>query len=217
METRTIDGRVATDRAGAAEHLGVPLSSVRVISAPKKRESSGFPAPIGREDGRDWFALEDLDAYQDRKRAAANVRPVLPGDPDELIDTADVAKIMGVKMATMHRYVQMSRNAWDQGNDGYLPLPDETAPARRGRGKTYRWRRGRIADRLAEHRKGGRRPGPAPTVADLAAVVAEAEQQGERLTRPEIAARMSERLGREVSLQIVSRLKARQRKASSTK
>ncbi|MEU7802687.1 hypothetical protein AB0B10_25845 [Micromonospora arborensis] len=214
MEKRTIDGQAVTDRAGAAEHLGLPLSSVRVISAPKQREKTGFPAPVDREDGRDWFAVKDLDAYQERKNAQARAVPAVTGDPNELIDTEAFAEILGVKKPTMHRYVDLSRNDWDQGRDGYLPLPDETEAASRGVGSVYRWRRGRVADRVAEQRKGGRRSGPAPTVEDLAAVVDEAMGRGEELTGREIAARMTERLGRDVSLQSVRRLQRRRREGS---
>ena len=203
VQIRTISGQQATDRAGAAEHLGLALNTIRVLSSPARRTATGFPEPLPeRLDGRDWFALDALDAYRAAHAPAA--APAVVGDPDDLLDVAAFAALRGVEPATMTGYVKLSLNDWDEGRDGYLPYPDDITPARHG--NTYRWKRGRVAawSFPRQRRTGGRTPGPAPTVDDLEAVLAEA---GERsLKNREIAAALSQRLARPVSLQVVQRL-----------
>jgi hypothetical protein len=209
VEIRTISGREATDRAGAAERLGLSLSTVRMLSAPARRAETGFPAPLPeRAAGRDWFALNDLDAYRDARAEPPGTPP--PGDPAELIDLAEFAALRGVTTNTMTSYVWRSLNDWDAGRDGYLPYPDDIEPARHG--NVYRWRRGRAAAWAfpQQRRTGGRTAGPAPTVADLEAVLAAAGDQP--LKNREIAAALSERLdGRQVSVQTVLRLNRKRR------
>ncbi|MFB9178678.1 hypothetical protein ACFFX1_11105 [Dactylosporangium sucinum] len=209
MEIRTVCGQDATDRAGAAEYLDLALNTVRMISSPAQRARTGFPAPLPeRVDGRDWFALTDLDAYraaQPRPEAA----PPPTGDPDRLIDLTEFAELRGVDPGTMRGYVKLSLNDWDEHRDGYLPYPDETKPARNGH--VYRWKHARaVAWVFPEQRRtGGRTPGRAPTVADLESVLADAGDTP--LKNREIAAELTRRLGRPVSLQIVQRLNRKRR------
>jgi hypothetical protein len=216
VKIRTVNGQRATDRAGAAEYLGIPLNTVKVIAARGKRPTSGFPEPIGPDDdGVEVFALVDLDQYRAAREAATAERAathhhLLTGDRDELLDNTAFAAILGVDPAdTFHRYVDLSRPAWELGEDGYLPLPDDSTPARNG--TTYWWQRHRIATWLATPRTGGRRPGPAPTVADLEAVLAEAAERGEYLTVQARAGALTARLGRAVSIQTVHRLQRKLR------
>ncbi len=204
VEIRTVSGQDATDRVGAAERLGLSLNTVRMFSSPAQRTSRGFPAPLPeRVDGRDWFALADLDAYRAARSGAATAPPA--GDADQLLDLAEFAALRGVEPGTMHHYVQLSMNDWAEHRDGYLPYPDEIEPARNG--NVYRWKRARAVAWVAPDRRrtGGRTPGPAPTVADLEAVLAEAGDKP--LKNREIAAALSARLGgRPVSTQVVQRL-----------
>jgi hypothetical protein len=215
VKVRTVSGQPAVDRASAAEYLRVPLNTVRVLAAAGKRPTSGFPEPLGRdEDGVEVFAIADLDVYAAARQAAGPRRtaahPLLRGDPDELLDGAAFATILGVNPAdAFHRYVDLSCSAWARGEDGYLPLPDADSPARHG--TTYWWRRSRIATWVGTRRTGGRTPGPAPTVADLEAVLADAHARGERLTVRARADALTARLGRPVSIQTVYRLQRRQR------
>ncbi|WP_033345790.1 hypothetical protein [Catenuloplanes japonicus] len=205
MEIRTVNGQQAVDRAGAAEYLGLALSTVRIFSSPAQRASTGFPAPLpDRDDRRDWFAIADLDVYRAAK-ASAVAAPPMDDDPEELIGVAEFAALRGVSPATIHGYVKRSLNDWQEHRDGYLPYPDEITAARRGH--TYRWKRGRAIGWTFpdQPRTGGRTPGRAPTVADLESVLGEAGPAA--LKNRDIAAALSQRLGRPVSLQTVLRLK----------
>jgi hypothetical protein len=206
VETRTINGEQATDRAGAAEFLGMPRNTVNMYSSPSRRPRTGFPDPLpDQQDGRDWFPLAALAAYKARLEQATPA-PTAMGDPEQLIDTAEFAALRGIKRQTIWDYVKLSVDAWDRGEDGYLPQPDESSPARHG--TAYRWRRGRAVAWMfpAQRRTGGRRPAPHPTVEDLDAVLAAGQ-----LSNREIAAALGERLGSTVSLQTVLRLKRRRR------
>ncbi|BCY11013.1 hypothetical protein [Actinoplanes sp. L3-i22] len=209
MEIRTIGGQAAIDRRGVAERLGLSVSTVRMLSTPLRRAVTGFPEPLPeRFEDRDWFSVASVDAFQ-------AVRPVpvrhLPaGDPDELLDVAALAQLRGVATATISAYVKLSLNAWEDGQDGYLPFPDDIEPARRG--NTYRWTRAHAIGWLVPERprRGGRTPGRAPTVADLEAVLSQPGGLG--LKNRDVAAALSARLdGRPVSVQVVQRLKRRAR------
>lgn len=214
VKTRTVNGQPATDRAGAAEYLGMPLNTVKVLAARGKRRSSGWPEPLGLDiDGIEVFALSDLDTYRTARqkpaRPAAEHR-LLRGDADELLDNSAFAAILGVDPADVfHGYVKLSTAAWGRGEDGYLPLPDDESPARNG--TTYWWQRRRIKTWLATPRAGGRRSGPAPSVADLRAVLAEAAARGEQLSVQARAEALTTRLGRTVSIQTVYRLQRKLR------
>lgn len=211
VEIRTVSGQDATDRAGAAERLGLSLNTVRVFSSPGQRAVRGFPAPLPeRVDGRDWFALADLDAYQaDRSGSATAPPPAGELGDGQLINVAEFAELRRVEPGTMNGYVQLSLNDWDEHRDGYLPYPDEIEPARNG--NVYRWKRGRAAAWAfpEQRRTGGRTAGPAPTVADLEAVLASAGDI--RPKNREIAAELSRRLGQPVGLQVVQRLNRKRR------
>lgn len=220
MKTRTVNGQPATDRAGAADYLGIPLNTVKVLAACGKRPSSGWPEPIGADEhGIELFALNHLDVYRITRKApprAAAGHPLLRGDPDELLDNSAFAAILRVDPADVfHGYVKLSTAAWERGEDGYLPLPDDRSPARNG--TTYWWKRHRIKTWLATPRAGGRRPGPPPTVDDLQAVLDKAAARGEQLSVQARAEALTTRLGRTVSIQTVYRLqrKLRDRQAAS--
>lgn len=215
VETRTVNGQQATDRAGAAEYLGMPPNTVRMYSSPSRRSTTGFPAPLpDRQSGRDWFALTDLAAYKQQREATPDV-PFVAGDPSELIDATAFAGLRGVEPDTMHGYVKRSLAAWERGEDGYLPRPDQSEPARHGH--THRWTRARAVAWIfpaAPRRSTGRPPAArTATVADLTAVLDDAADRV--LTNRDIAAALSERLGAVVSTQTVQRLRRKVRQATA--
>ena len=184
-----VNGRRATDRAGAAEHLGVSEQIIAMHTSPKHRQTSGFPKPLGQHDGRAWYALDDLDTYRDahatqRAEAAPPGAPewLRDGDPEELLPATTFRAAAKVTQGTWKRYVQLSRPAWDRGEDGYLPVPDQQEDYR-GTGRLYAWRRIRMITWL-DNRPGsratgtvGRPPGQHPTVADARAILATAGPQ----------------------------------------
>jgi hypothetical protein len=203
MATWVVDGQEVTDRAGAAERLGLARSTVAVYSSPSGRRRVGWPEPLGeRVDGREVFAVVDLDRFaSSRTTAPRAVRD--DGGPEELVDARAFAALLGVRPDTFKRYVEDSLNAWARDADGYLLRPDlaERAP----HGSRYLWRRGRVAAwiKAAGRRRGGRAPGRRATMDELRAVLASGEG---RPTVRELASRISARVGAEVSSQTVRRL-----------
>jgi hypothetical protein len=215
VETRTVNGQQATDRAGAATYLGMPPNTVRMYSSPARRPKTGFPEPLpDRPTGRDWFALTDLAAYKQRHEQTPEV-PFVTGDPNELIDTTAFAGLRGVQPDTMHGYVKRSLAAWERDEDGYLPRPDQSEPARHGH--TYQWTRARAMAWTfpsVRRRSTGRPPAErTATAADLTAVLEGADDRV--LTNRDIAAALTERLGTVVSTQTVQRLRRKARQADS--
>ncbi|MEV0732332.1 hypothetical protein [Polymorphospora sp. NPDC050346] len=211
MKTWTVEGREATNRAGAAEHLGLAANTVNMYASPAGRARHGWPEPLAEQvDGQEVFALVDLDAFA----AARNTRRTPPAtteaaDPDELIGVGEFAELRGVSRDTFKRYVEDSRNAWARGEDGYLPVPDAPDPRspELGRRVRWQWRRDRAAAWAFPEvrRHGGRKAGPRPRVVDLKAVLRNAGD-GERPPVRVLAAELSQRLGVDVSSQVVRRL-----------
>ena len=211
VKTWIVGGREATNRAGAAEHLGLSCNSVTQYASPSGRRTHGWPEPLPeRPEGHEVFALAELDAFAATRAGTRPAPAVTDGeDLDRLIGVDEFAELRGIKRDTLKRYVEDSLNAWQRGEDGYLPHPD--APPRPGpvQGFVYEWKLGTALawTAPATRRTGGRTPGPAPTRADLAAALAElGDTAGERPKVREIAAAMTERLQRPVSSQTVRRL-----------
>lgn len=97
MSTRTLHGRAVVDRAEAAAMLGISLSHLARLY--RERSTTGFPE---RADGTSWYA-EDIAAYElprERARRDAGAAVDRTGDPDELVDTPTVAKILGYRDRT---------------------------------------------------------------------------------------------------------------------
>lgn len=214
VETWLVGGRKATNRAGAAEYLGLAPNTVTVYSAPSGRAIHGWPEPLDElVEGQEVFALDDLDAFA-ASRIGETPAPPGKGNPNELVGVEEFAALKGVKRDTFKRYVEDSIAAWERGEDGYLPRPnpDDCEPAR-ARGTIYRWRRGvAVAWGFPTGRRtGGRKPGPRPQVADLRAVLAAGGAGEERPTVRELAAALTAQLGTDVSSQVVRRLLQRMR------
>ncbi|GIF74214.1 MULTISPECIES: hypothetical protein [Asanoa] len=217
MEQRIVDGQPATDRAGAAEYLGMPAATVSMYSSPGQRARRGWPDPLpDRLDGRDWFAIAALDVYRARRNPDPQPAPLVD-DPDELIGREQFAKLRGVKAATMTSYVTNSLPDWDRGQDGYLPLPDVTETARHG--STYLWTRRRALEWVfptAPRRSSGRPPAARTvTLDDLKAVLAAAGADAPAMSQRALAAALTDRIGAPVSIQTVKRLRAKQRNSDA--
>jgi hypothetical protein len=219
VETWIVGGREATNRAGAAEYLGLAPHSVFQYSSPAERPKSGWPAPLPeRVSGQEVFALADLDTFAAARRTETPPPPARADeDLDRPVGVKEFAALKGVPRDTFKRYVEDSLDAWARDEDGYLPQPDfppEPAPVR---GFIYQWRLGTAVEWTFQtaRRTGGRKPGPRPQLADLQAVLA-AAGPGERPTVRELAAALSERMGTEVSAQTVRRLLRRRRDTAAT-
>ena len=205
VETRTFDGREATNRAGAAERLGMSPATIEVYSSPGQRRLRSFPDPLPeRVGGQDWWLLEDLDRYAETRTA-----PVPPVDnPAQLIDLVSLAELRNIKRGTAERYWKDSRVAWSQGRDGYLPQPDKFEIGPRG-GKWPLWRRDRAAEWAfpGTRRTRGRQPGRRPVPEDLRRL--RANNPGCEFKLHEEATLLSEDLGVPVSIQVIRRLRKR--------
>ncbi|WP_328384312.1 hypothetical protein OHQ88_34255 (plasmid) [Micromonospora zamorensis] len=219
MQTWTVDGRKVTNRDGAAEYLQLARATVNVYASPRGRERHGWPEPLPglTVDGQELFLLDDLDAFMANRSQSGPKRQgetgairasteLADGDPDELIGVAEFAKIRGVSRDAFKRYVEVSVNAWDRGDDGYLPryATKEPGPVR---GVVYYWPRSVAVQWSfpAERRKAsGRKSGVRPTVNDLKAAWV---KLGPDASLRDLAATMSARLGVEVSMQVVRRLR----------
>jgi hypothetical protein len=149
VQIRNIDGRQATDGDGAAELLGRSRQTITLLASTKKRVKVGWPSWVRRVDGRDWYAIEDLEHFRDTylprvaQASQAKVHHVaLDGDPEELITAVEFRELIKAEYGTWAKYVDQSKPAWQRGEDGYLPRPDEEEPYRRG--VTRKWKRHRV-------------------------------------------------------------------------
>ncbi|HEX6681638.1 MAG TPA: hypothetical protein VF062_02540 [Candidatus Limnocylindrales bacterium] len=224
MKIRIIDGRAATDRDGASEHLHRSTQTIKLLAS--RRTETGFPMPVdvetegrgvrirdGQAHGREWYALDDLDQFKNtyiaqvEQASGARVQHIdLEGDPGDLLGVADFATYARVKPATVQGWVRDSKGNWNAARPAYLPKPDDEQP---GRGGIIRkWKRSTIAyflNNRAGVASSGRTPGRAATVDDL---IAAAEAASEAATVDDIAAALAQRLGRDsVHVQTVFRLR----------
>ncbi len=149
MQVRVIGGVRCTNRRGAAEYLGRSLQTINLVASPARRAATGWPAFVGVEEGQEWYALGDLDAFRVsyveatcRARQARVHQVSLDGDPDELIPAKDFRALIGAAHNTWSKYVAMSRPSWQEGRDGYLPIPDAEEPG--AHGVIRFWKRRRV-------------------------------------------------------------------------
>jgi hypothetical protein len=137
VEIRTFAGRRATNRPGAAEYLGRSRKTIDEVA--RKRATTGWPEPLDRVGREEWYALDDLDRFresyvlakEDAHRARVH-QVTLAGDPDEMVTAKQFRELIGASHGTWSRYVHDSKPAWERGEDGYLPRPDDAQPSSHG-------------------------------------------------------------------------------------
>jgi hypothetical protein len=140
----TIDGRPVISRADMQAMHGVSVKSAYLWY--RDRAATGHPEPAGTI-GRTTYWFEDewlawRESWRDRKlRGLTQVDR--RGDPDDLVDAAEAARIMGYSdRNVIHGNLQL----------GYFPSPDDYGKTARGR-PSPRWRRSTVWA-AADGRKG---------------------------------------------------------------
>ncbi|WP_060633966.1 hypothetical protein [Pseudonocardia sp. EC080610-09] len=114
------EGRVLRTRTDLARRAGVSPTHLQDLYT--LRATSGHPERVLRRGRRDYFDSAEFDtwwtSYQEAQRAG--LTPVdHSGDPDELVDLAEAARVLGYRDAvTLRSY--LSRNK------GYFPEADDT-------------------------------------------------------------------------------------------
>ncbi|MFF3867096.1 GntR family transcriptional regulator [Micromonospora sp. NPDC001898] len=165
MKIRVVDGRRMTDRAGAAEFTGRSEQTIAIQTSPKRRaEGSGWPAPVPGPEGVLLYPLDDLASTLEdiAETSRARVHSItLDGDPSELIPAVEFRALIDAKASTWSKYVDMSKPAWERGEDGYLPRPDLEEPAPK-RGIIRSWTRQRVEQWI--NNRPGRGAGAGPPV-----------------------------------------------------
>lgn len=148
------------DAAQICEKHGVSRS--RLSEWNRDRADTGFPAAhhgTGRrgdplqwleQEVDDWFTQRTQDTEQARKLPVS----VLEGDRDELLNTSQVAAMLGFKRTT-------TIVAYLRQHPGYFPEPDvvERVPSGPGRPHEMHWRRGTIIGWKASRPGKGKRTG----------------------------------------------------------
>lgn len=148
----SINGRPVISRAD----MGVPRSTLDTWY--RNRAKTGHPEKAGRIGRTDFWYEDEWTTWHDRFARAKTetlTRPDRRGDPDDLVDAAGAARILGY--ANGH-VIHASRNL------GYFPEPDAYDIASNGR-RSPRWRRSTVwtvaDDRKGKGVGGGRPPGSA--------------------------------------------------------
>lgn len=143
---QVVDGRTLAHR-GALVHLtGRSKQTVDRYAS----SDSDFPVPVVARgpQRRAWYEPADLVDYAASvEHHEAGVDPELASEPsDPLLEPAEAAELMRVKLGTFNRYVAMSTEAWKRGeNATLLPLPDEDEPMfAGGKRRRRRWKKSRI-------------------------------------------------------------------------
>jgi hypothetical protein len=93
----TINDRLVLDRNGVADRLGTHISRVDAFIA--GAPDNGFPPPV--EDR--WYDTEDIDTFadaHDQQQRDTLTKIDYTGDPDELVNKADIARIVGYRSPT---------------------------------------------------------------------------------------------------------------------
>ncbi|MEU7611114.1 winged helix-turn-helix domain-containing protein [Micromonospora sp. NPDC049204] len=154
-----------TDRAGAAEFTGRSEHTITIQTSPQRRaDGSGWPAPVKGPDGVLLYPLDELAATIEGIAEAARARVhsiTLDGNPDEMISAVEFRALIDATAGPWSKYVDMSKGAWERGEDGYLPRPDLEEPART-RGVTRFWTRRRVEKWI--NSRPGRSAGAGPRV-----------------------------------------------------
>lgn len=119
-----INGRPVISRAGMAAR-GVPAGTASRWY--RDRASNGHPERAGRIGRTDYWYEDEWTAWRqqhDRGRLESLTRPDRDGDPDELVDAEEAARILGY---ASRRVIHANRRL------GCFPQPDSYGTARNGR------------------------------------------------------------------------------------
>ncbi|MFD6563077.1 hypothetical protein [Micromonospora profundi] len=142
MPTRNPENSNRVGRVEAAAMLGISLSHLDKLYG--ERATNGFPE---RVDGTKWLA-ESIASYQlprVRARRAASAAVDRSGDPDELVNSATVARMLGYRSADS---LQGQNRIWPL----LLERVDDESLTPTGR-KRRRWKRRTVWD-IADSRTG---------------------------------------------------------------
>ncbi|WP_157630232.1 hypothetical protein [Salinispora arenicola] len=143
MPRTTLNGRLALDRAGIADRLGIHLS--RVDAAIAAAPHNGFPPPTNGK----WRYADDVDNWWRQHRhqqQQALTKIDYTGDPDDLVTKAEASRIIGYSSP-----VNLDNSSvWDTLLASNNPADNLTMPNGRPR---LRWPR-RTVWRAAETRSG---------------------------------------------------------------
>lgn len=150
---REINGRVMGNRHALAHLIDRSVSSVTNTLA---RHDSQFPQPAYVDGRKHWYDLAYLKAYAEIviARRQAERRPATePGgaapdadddaDLDELLGVEPAAVELGIDPDVLLRYATESQEAWDRGEPGLLPVPDQT-DRDEAEAVRHRWKRGTL-------------------------------------------------------------------------
>ncbi len=131
----TINGRPVISRADMAVAFGVSRQSLYLWQ--RDRAVTGHPTPAGTLGGTTyWYEDEWTSWYRSRQQGKLDglTRVDRGGDPDDLVDADEAARIMGYAgRAVIHGNVRL----------GYFPQPDSRQAAARGRPRPL-WRRSTV-------------------------------------------------------------------------
>ena len=141
-------------RADIQARYGVSRQSIHLWY--RDRADTGHPEPAGTIARTDYWFADEWDAwfqsYRDRKLASLT-QVDRTGDPDDLVDAAEAARIMGYASGDV---IHANRRL------GRFPSPDDHQAATRGR-PSPRWRRSTVwAVADARQKMGGGKPPGAP-------------------------------------------------------
>ncbi|MCX4993391.1 AlpA family transcriptional regulator [Streptomyces sp. NBC_00568] len=140
------------------------LSVGRINSLYAEREKNDFPEHVHqRGRARLWDLAEVRDWYEAREPSRLQQLSLASGDPDELLNAAQVAKLLGYKNRSQITTYLIE-------HPGYFPAPDEVEEL--GTYKRQKWRRRTIADWRATRPGKGKRAGAtrqAPALPDVPA------------------------------------------------
>ncbi|MGI5255653.1 helix-turn-helix transcriptional regulator [Actinacidiphila glaucinigra] len=164
------------DAAQICEKHGVSRS--RLSEWNRDRADTGFPAAhhgTGRRGNPLQWLEQEVDAWftqraKDTEQARKLPVSVLEGDRDELLNTTQVAAMLGFKRRT-------TIVAYLRQHPGYFPEPDVVEPIASGPGKAHElhWRRGTIVDWKATRPGKGNRIGATRQAPELPEVPADGD------------------------------------------
>jgi predicted DNA-binding transcriptional regulator AlpA len=149
---REVEGRILAHRGALEELTGLTKKSINRLAG-----QPDFPKPVVARgpERRAWYdpeALVDVALAHEPQQVGVDAEAAA-GPGHELLGPRQVAELMQLKnVDSVYKYVEQSIPAWNRGEHGYLPIPDEETP----RGEKLvarRWKRSTII----AHQK--RRPG----------------------------------------------------------